>query len=78
MSGDWMEADGCLLVECIDCDGTGGAAIMHGGVRETLTDPGPHEEWVPCGTCEGRGFTKEPWPESAESTTLSDVSPQGC
>ena len=59
---DWMEADGCLLIECIDCGGAGGATIMHGGVRETLTDE-PHEEWVPCGACEGRGFTKEPEPE---------------
>lgn len=59
---DWMEADGCLLVECVDCEGV--------GVIANDTN---------CASCEGRGFTKEPWPESgAESTTVVDVSPQGC
>ena len=55
---DWMEADGCLLVECFDCEGTG----VDG--RDA------------CVSCEGRGFTKEP--KAAESTTVPDVSPEGC
>ena len=57
---DWVEADGCLLIECPDCEGVGVIADTN------------------CASCEGRGFTKEPWPEEAESTTLPDVSPQGC
>lgn len=49
---------GCRILskECATCKGSKGCTIRHGGVRETLTDPEPHDEWVPCPDC---GDTKE-------------------